>query len=362
MKYLPLSALLLLSSPVVVSAQTAAPSELTLDQVSSIMKQLDQIEQQITKNRSETLTSALARFKMGAANPKAAIDLYVSCYKLVNFDRKNLKQADFQAWEDSRQGFLKDPNVAAALQHQLEYLTLTIQAQDAEDTATLIPALQGFVGRVITTVQSVTRHSASGAVEARDNKSGARPGGGPPRPGGPGPGGQLIGLLRTSVRNNEFNKAFQLDNYLTKKDWEYEPLNIAGIYDKVIFPYYVKEKTSEVTAQWDARISAELALNKALQSETEYQVYYTENFPQLQWSKAQYLLKNKITPVTALADMLKIIRENPTHSRAASWLQELRQNVNANQPSIPSPGASETLETASSTPPAPAAVPPASGN
>lgn len=346
MKYLLLSALLLLSSPVVVSAQEAAPSELTTDQVSSIMKQLDQIQQQITKNRSETLSTALARFKSGASSPKSAVEMYVACYKLVNFDRRNLKQADFQAWEENRQGFLKDPDVGSALQHQLEYMTLTVQAQDAEEIAPLIPALQGFITRVITTVQGATRHNASGAVEARDsNKSNNRPG---VRPGGGGnPAGPLTSLLSASVMGNEFSKAYQLSNYFTRKDWEYEPLNIAGIYDKVILPYYLKEKKAEVAAQWDARINAELAMRKSLMSETEFLVYYKEAYPILQWSKAEYLLEKKVDAIAPLADMLKIVRDNPTHPRAADWVNRLRQNVNDSKPAEVSPNAAEVSATSS---------------
>lgn len=319
---------LLLCIPPLLSAQTA-PSALTPEQIANITKQLDQLEDQILKNRGDALNTALAQFRSGAASEKAAVDFYISCYKLVNFDRKDLKVSDFQAWKDRSEGLLKDPEFATALRLQLEYLVIAIQAQQTEDPSSLVPSVQAFLPKAVAAVQNATKHTASGAIASADSRKGGRP------------ADRLIKTLEQSVKNSEFSKAYLLENHLTLNDWEYGPLNIAGIYDKIILPNYLKHKPAEISTQWDNRISGILTLRKATQSETDYQVFYSQTYPDLCWSKATYLLSKNLEPVQALASMLKIIRENPTHPKAAGWITELRQHVNQSQPTLPSPNFAE---------------------
>lgn len=134
-------------------------------------------------------------------------------------------------------------------------------------------------------------------------------------------------MLRQSVKGSEFSRAYLLEDYLTRKDWEYSPLNIAGIFSSVIFPYYASEKPAELAAQWDSRINAEMGLRKAGMSETEFNLYYKEEQPRLLWEKYNHLLSNNVNPVNALADMLKVIQANPNHPDAAGWLKSFKEIV-----------------------------------
>jgi hypothetical protein len=362
---------LMLCAPVCLLAQTPAVSvptpattttspTLTADQTANIMKQLEQLEQQINKGRGDIFGSALTKCRAGAASEAAALALYLDCYKIEHYDRRNLKTTDFQAWKDNNETRLKDPEFTKGLVLQLEYLVLSIQAQDADEAkerAQLVAALQTYLPRVVGAVQESMKHTASGAVEEKDK--GPRNGGGR-GPGGRGPGGgaalgagQLAGILRESVKQTEFARAMQLDQYLRSNEWEYAPLDIASIYDTVIFPFFLENKREEVGAQWDSRISAEMALQKSSMSEAQYAEYYKERLPVLQWSKASFLLENKINPIMALADMLKIVRDNPSHANAGQWLKSLRQSVNATQAPVVSPGADPAPE---ATTPAPAST------
>ena len=67
-------------------------------------------------------------------------------------------------------------------------------------------------------------------------------------------------------------------------------------------------------------------------SETEFGILVKERQPELAWQKANFMLTNKVNPLQAMADMLKIVRENPTHPRAIEWLKALRDMVNLAQP------------------------------
>jgi hypothetical protein len=316
------------------------------------MKQLEQLEAQITKGRGDLFTTALSRCRAAAGSEAGALALYLDCYKIEHYDKRNLKTTDFQAWKDGNEGRLKDEEFTKGLVLQLEYLVLSIQAQDADEAkeiAPLVTALQAYLPRALAAVQDSMKHTASGAVEEKDK--GGRNGGGRGPGRGAGGGGQLAGILRESVKQTEFARAMQLDEYLRNNEWEYSPLGIDGIYDRVILPYYLENKREEIGAQWDMRINTELALRKSSMSEAQFIEYYKERYPVMQWSKASYMLSNKVNPILALADMLRIVRDNPAHANAAQWVKELRRSVNEAQAPVISPGADPTT-----TPPAPAST------
>ncbi|MCB1278823.1 hypothetical protein [Prosthecobacter sp.] len=339
-----LSLLALLLAPCVF-AQTAAPETaetepatpsvpkvvLTPAQTAHILKELEKIEAQIGQGRSGLFSAALTKFREGMASDSAALALYLDCYRLEHFERKNLKQSDFTDWRDRNETRLKDDDFKKALLLQLEYLVLSIQAQDIKEMkkmAPLVTALQAFIGKAITAVQGSTKHSASGAVSDKDagpKGGGGRKGGG--GGGGGGPGADLTGVLRQAVTGSEFATAYQLGDHLDKKDWDYRPLDVEGIYSKVILPYYLSEKPTELSAQWDARINAEVALRKALMSETEFNLFLKDEGPRMQWAKNNYLVSNNVNAINALADMLKIIQNYPGHPDAMGWLKDFRSIV-----------------------------------
>lgn len=320
-------------TPPPATAEPLAVPQVTLTeaQTAHILKELEKVEAQIGQGRGTIFSNALAKFRAAMASETDAVGLYLDCYKLENFERKNLKTTDFMDWREKNEARLKDEDFTKGLLLQLEYLVLTIQAQDIDDQkkmGPLVASLQAFLGKAITAVQATTKHTASGAVEAKD----AAPKGGAGRPNGGGQGrggqgGQLVGMLRQSVKGTEFSQAYLLDDYLSRKEWEYAPLNVEGIYSNVIFPYYLKEKSEDLPAQWDARINAEMALRKAGMSETEFELYYKEQYPRQLWLKNGYLLSNNINAVNALADMLKIIQGNPNHPDAAGWLKDFKNTV-----------------------------------
>jgi len=248
--YLPILSVLLASN---VAAQTPAipepaPSKVTLTpaQTATILKQLEQIESQIGQGRGSIFSTALAKFRSAMVSESDALALYTDCYKLENFDRKDLKQTDFMDWRDRNEERLKEGDFKKGLMLQLEYLVMTIQAQDVDDPKKMGPivvALQSYLAKAIPAVQETMKHTASGALEAKD--SGPKGGGG--RKGGG--GSQLAGILRQSVKGTEFSKAYLLEDFLRREKWEYSPLNVGGIYRSVIFPYYLAEKPEEVGAQ-----------------------------------------------------------------------------------------------------------------
>ncbi|MDB6007300.1 MAG: hypothetical protein JWR15_4287, partial [Prosthecobacter sp.] len=304
-----------------VPATAPLPVLLTPAQTDHILKELEKVESQIGQGRGTVFGAAMAKFREGAASPTAAMALFLDCYKLEHFDRRDLKQADFMDWRNRREVILKDEDYKKALALQLEYLVLSIQAQDADDVkkmAPLVAGAQAFLGRAITAVQGSLVHSASGAVSDKESKGGGKGGGGG---GGNAKPPSIDETLGKSVRDSEFARAYTLKDFMKKEEWEYEPLNVKGIYQKTIFPYYLEDKPTEVATQWDLFINTELALRKALMSETQYNEFAKEAGPRMQWDKYSYIVEKNVSPLKALDDMLKIIQTYKIHSDAYKCLK-----------------------------------------
>lgn len=321
--------------------------KLTPEQTANIIKQLDALDTQIGKNRGDILGGAVARFKKALANEKTALELYLECYKIEHFDRVNLKASDFQDWAKRNQDKHKDPEFLLAIWLQLEYLLLSIEAQDVKDKdiPTLVASIQSYIPKVVTAIQSSTKHTSGGAVKEKDPKGGpqaARGGGGGGRGGQNFDSNGLQGLLRESVKQSEFAKAFLVGEFLKRGDWTYEPADLGGMYGNIIFPYFLEKKPADLPALWDGRIAAEFKIRAAVMSESEYAVYYRERYPAMLWSKAEYLLSHNINTIQELAEMLKLIRDYPTHPDAQEWAGKLRSLVNAAQPPLLPSGATQT--------------------
>ena len=329
----------LLISPLSLFSQTlpapipsAEDPKLSDKDMASILKQLEALEGTITKSRGASFGTALAAFRTALTSDQEARNLYMGCYKVNHFDRTDSKEADFTAWKTKNEAKFKDPEFLVGIRYQLEYLILSIQAQDAKDVGTVFPALKEFIIKEIVAVEATYKHNTNGAVQIVDKTKS--------------PKGQVIKTVRTggggtnelqqildkSVKGSEFSKTYLLDEYLRLKEWEYTPMDFKGIYENAILPYYRERKPAELGAQWDALIATEFKLQQTTRSETEYQLFYTEKWPERQWTKNKDLLDNKIKPISALAELLKIVREHPTHPRAAEWLKELREYVNQYQP------------------------------
>ena len=334
-----IASILLGLTPVVWSQQpdAAAPApgiKLTESQLQVIKQQLDQLEKDVSKNRNTSLGAAMTALQKAMSSENEARDLYMACYKGVHFERKDLKESDYIDWKTKNQPKLKDPEFLVGLRLQAEYLVLSIQAQEAKEIDTIIPKLQDFIAKELATVASTVKHTANGGVQL-DKKSttstSTKTGRVQHSIGSP----QVMDMLRKSVRGSEFSKYFMLDEFLKKREWEYQPMDFGAIYRTVIFPYYREKKPTELGAQWDTLMKYEFSLEEAARTETEYAIFYKERFPERQWDKANDLFANNVNPINALADMLKIVRENPTHPKAAEWLKRIRETVNSSQGDIP---------------------------
>lgn len=291
--------------PALAQEPAAAPAPapaLTEQQVSAIMKQLTELEQQIQKMRGDTLTQVLQKLRTAASSDQAALGLYLDCEKLVNIERKEVNRQDAKRQEERMErnadkGNAKDikeeGDFATAVRLQIEYLILTLEAHESDDVSKMIPKLQAYVQEVISKADKLK--------------------------------GRAGNYLNADLGGrNPFVSAFQLDRYLSAEGWTTRPLDFRGMWEQTILPYYQEKKKDELASQWDNRINAEAAYRKAAMPEPEFLLWSQNELPAVRWERAADLYAHGSNPVNGMAEMLKLIKEFPGHPDAKTWLAELR--------------------------------------
>ncbi len=294
-------------------ANPSAPrAEVTLtpEQIDMLTKQLAELENQISKLRGDNLSGVLAKLRAAVTSDASAMAFYIDCEKLVSIGRKEMDRDQVKRMEeridrgnDRRAVDEKtDGDPATAVRLQLQYLILSLEAQESGDRTLLIPKLQAYIKEVLASADKLKGRAF----------------------------GQLAGDL--SGGRNPVVNAYQLQPYLKAKEWTNNAADLRGMWTLSVLPWYRDNKPEELTAQWDQFVTATATVQKALLSEAEYTLWLQNELPALRWERAEYLAQNGTTPVNALADMLKLIKEYPGHADAPKWLTALRGYLQSVKP------------------------------
>lgn len=333
MKFLPATLILLLacglpSGPVLAqapgpsNAEPPAPAPaLTEAQATSVLNQLKELEAQIMQMRGSNLSSVMARLREGLVSDQAAMNLWVECDNIVNSERKEADKADARQRKEMMERMDRKPkgggnspandngDFAFAVRLGLQYLVLTLEAHETkdDDLIKMVPKIQDYV-------QALT----AAAPKLK---------------------GRAYGYLGNALsQNNAIVDAFSLSPFLDRKNWSTRPLDIGAIYTQMLMPLAKKD---DLPGLWDARINAEGTFRKEQMFAPEFELWTRTSLPMLRWQRAIYLHEKGPSPVNAMADMLKVIRENPGHANAPDWVKTLRQLVNQSAPGETSPGVDE---------------------
>ena len=288
--FVKLTIFLFLCSPVLCCAQDAKEL-LTEAKIEELLKQLETLNDDAVTRKQGKHAVALAAFRNAAASNAAAYEFFVECTKLVNFDQKEKRFSDYRDWK-SRTKELKSVAHCTALRFQLNWLILTIAADNTKDIGELMPKIYSAMTSVVMERESLGRYR---------------------------------GTVSYPVTESIFAQAYGLDQGLREvKGWEPNPMDINGIFEKTVMPYYrATEDKEPLMGAWDLRIKllSEFALDKGL--EQAKLDFTTEALPKLRWQKMRDLF-NLGDHATASAAMVEIIKVNLTHKDSPKWIDELK--------------------------------------
>ncbi|MEN3942091.1 hypothetical protein WJU23_12410 [Prosthecobacter sp. SYSU 5D2] len=286
---------------------------LTEAQVNTVLNQLKELEAQVLQMRGSNLSSILSKLQAAMASDQAAMGLYLDCDRLVNSDRKEVAKTDARKRQDDMEkrmdqrakggGNNEEGEFGVAVRLGIHYLVLTLQAHEAkeEDFEKMAPKLQEYIQTLVASAPKLK--------------------------------GRANGYLANALSNNNpIVDAFSLSRYLTRKDWNKNPLDIGSMYSQTLFPLAAQDNKDSLPGLWDARIMAEGTFKKENLYAPEFELWTKNELPAMRWQRAVYLYEKGPSPVNALADMLKVIKDNPAHADAPKWVADLRQLVNHSAP------------------------------
>ena len=275
--------------------------ELTPEQIESLKTRLKAIKDNLETHITSRNTTAGQAFVNAASDPKAAVELYINCVKMVEYDREGRPESDFRAWEDGQGDRLRDPVFVLSLQQQLRYLSLSCQAAESEDKSKVFAPLMAHVDALSNLTEMPT------------------------------------GAITQSVANSVFAKAYYLEGLLGKNEnWESVPINISGIYERSILPYLREKDTASLMNAWDKRIEQQTRLVMMLESQQDKELrglnrdeerrarnqqsnqngavrahskeeFTTTTLPQLQWGKMKdmFLFVDQMNGAKAMLDFVE---------------------------------------------------------
>lgn len=298
------------------ATKPAAPAEkLTEQQVNNVLSQLKVLEEDILNKRGSNLSSILSKLNAAVGSDQAAMKLYTDCDVLVNVERKEEGKTEARQRAEQMERALErkskggggpatdDGDSALAIRLGIRYLILTLEAHEAkeEDFAKMVPKLQAYITDLVASAPKLH--------------------------------GRALNMVnRVCADGSPIVDAFQLSRYLSRDGWSNNPTSIGGMYNATIFPIAETESKDKLPDLWDARINAEAAFRKENMSEPEFLLWGQNELPVLRWQRATELYKKGPSLINAMADMLKLIKENPNHPEAPNWVSQLRTFVNEASP------------------------------
>lgn len=296
-------------------ASFSSAAELTPEQIESLRARLKALKENLDNHLSSRNSGAGQVFAEASGDPKKAMELYLKCQKLVNFDEEGLPESDFRGWKEENEDRMKDPAFVESLQMQLRYLALSCQAAESEKIDTIFPSLLSYVDS-LSRMEELPTNAVTG-----------------------------------SVARSVFSEAYNLEKLLgDNPNWEAIPFNIGGIYDSVILPYLREKNPSGLMNAWDKRIEQETRIVMMLEEHKEKELrglnrdqqrrargnqnrdggvmgrldkddFINEALPRMNWAKLVDMF-NYVDQINGAKAMLDFVEENLTGELGEEFFEQ----------------------------------------
>lgn len=237
---------------------------------------------------------ALAAFKKARDSSAAAHELYLNCVEKVRYEDQLKKASEFRDWKKRHKDRSDSPAFRLALQHQLNWLVLTLEAAQVEDVSSL-------ASRGISVLEAIIR-------DAEDLKGQGQ-------------------LLRSNPLSSIFADAYSIGN-AEVGNWPKSPLDIDDLYEYVILPpLRTPETLDSLRKGWLKRIEHEGNLLEKWTNEASgdrdrkpaFEKWLVEGRQNLNWEMEIDLFQSGDQRGAAIR-MLEHLKKNLTHKSAPKWI------------------------------------------
>ena len=340
---------------------TTSSSPVSNEDTARILAEITKVQNEFAQTRKELLGNALGRFKTAAASDAEASAFYLACYRLVNIDRKpaaseeEAKERAIGDWQERAVAALGEGGSQTALRLQLQLLVMLLEPRTEGDETTRIAALRAYMQTVLSLLPRLQEGGDAddkperkpvatvGKRNKKDDQDERRPAAGRgPR------GGGVMGLLQRNVMSTLFAEAYNLSTYWERSEGQItSPADFKTAYLTQILPWYRLHKPAELAAVWDEYLRAETTVVQLKTDPAALATWGANEYKNMYWAKWLDLLSNGVDATQAAANLIKVVRENPSHPSLKSWIGDLAKVAEKL-------GGLKLGEAETSTPPAPA--------
>lgn len=287
-----------------------------------LIKRIEEIGKQSESHVNQKYRTAMSAYTAAMANENGAMDLYLKCEEMLNFEQKKKKNSEFRDWKKQNDNKFSETAFRKALQLQLQWLSLTLKAASEEtDREKLSLEVAAYVDKMIGQADSLAPYQS---------------------------------VLNQSVTSTVFAQAYNIGG-IEIKDWPLSPGQIAAVYDQVILPPLRRfDRIEALKAAWQKRMTQEADLIDKWSSEKArgglnarspaYDKFVAETLPELRW-KAEMDFFKAGDERGAASRMLKHVENNISHRSATEWVEELGELLSTRASSSPGADAATTQPT-----------------
>lgn len=285
----------------------------------ALIDELTKIKESADQRVDARFRTAMRAYNQAMASNEAVTDLYLKCVEKVNFANNLKEPKEFREWKEKQATTIADPAFKLALRYQIRWLTLMLEAtsKNANQERLAVEAAS-FVDTIFSDFSAIETQSS---------------------------------ILRQSVMGSVFAKAYQVDSIGVK--WPTSPVDVGGIYEKVILPVlhsptlssglrnawikriqlekvntcsWVDRKTEFINKEGRHDREKEREAKEAIQKEktVKEEHFDARTQPELIWQMEMDLFKNG-QEVDASARMLSHIQSHITHPSSRQWTEQLQQ-------------------------------------
>lgn len=279
------------------TASTAFGDVLTQVDREALLEKLEAIRSEADSKVDARFRAAMAAYKSAMSSDDGAVELYLKCEEMVNFEEMNKKSGDFRDWKRNNSDRLSDKDFKMALRQQLRWLVLTLEAA-SEDPDRDQLAMEA--GKILDSIMTQAED-----LSAQRN------------------------VLEQSVTTSVFARAYDINN-IKVENWPLSPVQIQAVYEQVILPPLRRaDRLTALKAAWTKRMVNESTIadlwsgrpgekNKTGVRSPQYDKFVVETLPKRQWESEVDLFKAGDERGAAIR-MLAHIEKNLTHDAAPNW-------------------------------------------
>ncbi len=269
------------------------------------LKKLELLREAAENSSKNRFSMALRAYRNAITSDAAAHDLYLKCIEKANFTDEKKSSQDFRDWKRMHKEKQDTPEFRRALQHQLNWLLLSIEASVNPDD------IQSLAIKALSKIDAIM----DDYEVLKDHR----------------------GLLNQDVLSSVYAKAYDI-NGLEAKDWPLSPLKISEIYDKVVMPPLRNTTSvSRLRGAWKKRIeheglirknwgkvpsSSRVGMKKDVVS-PEFLKWKANDYPELLWKKEMECYKAGDEKQSS-TNMLGHLSEYMSHKQSLRWTKEFQ--------------------------------------